>query len=166
MSGPTVLIAPINLTTVSNSDWLETRIMVQVMQKRDSSSKCRRGDTVSFRFLGLWILSGSLVGGTGCQMATDCGFVRGWADVNSMGSPAAFVDQVRMDDFRTAAPPNVLHNVETIGLPRDVSGSTPDAFEVFPVGKLDQGVQQSSGAFQQSMHAGQRRTKTAGAWLF
>ncbi len=140
--------------------------MIQVMQKRVLSSKYRRADTVGFRILGLGILFGSLVGGTGCQMATDCGLVRGWADVNSMGSPAAFVDQMRMDDFRTAAPPNVLHNTKTIELPRDVSGSTPDAFEVFPVGELDQEVQQTSGEFRQPMHAEQRAVKTAGAWLF
>ena len=148
--------------------------MVQVMQKRDSNLKYLRADAVRCQFVGLGILCVSLVGGTGCQMATECGLVRGWADVNSTGSPAAIVDQMRMDSFRTAAPPNVLYDVGRIEVPRDFSGSEPDSFEVFPVDEFDQEVQQTSGELQQpthgersvSHHVDQRSVSPAGAWLF
>lgn len=148
--------------------------MIQGMQKRDANSKCRCVDTIVGRLLLLGILCGGLVGGTGCQLATECGLVRGWADVNSTGSPAAIVDQMRMDAFRTAAPPNVLYEVSRIEVPRDFSGSEPDSFEVFPVDEFAQEVQQTSGEFRQpphggrsvSHHADQRSVTPAGAWLF
>jgi len=117
---------------------------------------------------------GSLLAGTGCQLANDCGLVRGWADVNSTGSPAAFVEQMRTNDFRTTAPRNVLHDAQIIEFPRDSFGSPPDTFEVFPVDELDPQVQQTSAEFQQpahveksaSHHAEQRSVKPEGAWIF
>ncbi len=50
----------------------------------------------------------------GCQSAQKSGLVRAWADVNSLGTPAAFIDQFRTDGFRTEAPATGLANVETI----------------------------------------------------
>lgn len=149
-------------------------MMVQVMLKRDANSKCLQADTIVGRLAMLGILCGGLVGGTGCQLATECGLVRGWADVNSTGSPAAIVDQMRMDAFRTAVPPNVLYEVSRIEVPRDFSGAAPDSFEVFPVDEFAREVQQTSGELQQpshgersvSDHADQRSVTPAGAWLF
>ena len=120
------------------------------------------------------VVTVSLLAGAGCQMANDCGFVRGWVDVNSTGSPAAFVEKIRTNDFRTAAPRNVLHDAKIIEFQRDCFGLQPEIFEVFPIEEVEPQVQQTSADFQQSAHVGksasrhteQRSVKPAGAWLF
>ncbi len=164
--------------------------MVQVMQNRISNPKCRPSVTKSIRLVILGILLGTLISGTGCQLTSDRGLVRGWADVNSLGTPAAFVDQMRTDDFRTAAPASVLHNVGTSEVPRDVSGTTPDTFQVFPMGEFDCEVTPTSyeipmrdpdPCLQQTSHSVRQADrgwedsqrlpirpvyKAAGAWLF
>jgi hypothetical protein len=148
--------------------------MVQVVQKRNSNFDCTRPGTKVVWLVARAMIVGGLMTGTGCQMANGRGVVRWWADVNSLGGRAAFVDQMRTDGFRTPAPPTVLYNVQTTTVPRDVSSTKPDSFEVFPSDESDQQVQQTSGEVRQPMYraepAGnyydQRPVKPAGAWLF
>jgi hypothetical protein len=81
---------------------------------------------------------------------------------------------MRTDDFRTAPPPSVLHNVGTNVVSRDVSGTTPDTFQVFPMGEFDCEVTQTSHEILQrapitgpaSNDANRHSDKPVGAWLF
>lgn len=148
--------------------------MFEFVQKRNLNSCRGRTRTTLVCFMARGMLIGILLTGTGCQMANDSGLVRGWADVNSTGSPAAFVEKIRTNDFRTTAPRDVLHDVQIIEFPRDCFGLQPDTFEVFPVEEVDPQVQQTSAGFQQPTHVGksanhhaeQRSVKPVGAWLF
>lgn len=51
---------------------------------------------------------------SGCQSTQEHGLLRVWADVNSLGGPAAFVDQFRTGSFRRSVPPTGLPVVETL----------------------------------------------------
>lgn len=51
---------------------------------------------------------------SGCQATRQHGLSRAWADVNSLGKPAAFYDQFRTDSFRTPPPATGLPVVETL----------------------------------------------------
>ena len=148
--------------------------MFEFVQKRNLNSCPGRTRTTLVCLMARGMVIGNLLAVTGCQMANDCGLVRGWADVNSTGSPVAFVEQMRTNNFRTTAPRNVLHDVQIMEFPRDSFGSPPDTFEVFPVGELDRQLQQTSAGFHQPTHveksaghhAEQRFVKPAGAWIF
>jgi hypothetical protein len=110
----------------------------------------------------------------GCQATTDCGLWRIWADVNSVGEPAAFVDQMRSDGFRTPAPPNVLHEVTAINVPPSVSEFRSQEFDVIPIVDPAFDVQQTSHSTLQSADsviaqpgaAIQPVVKPQGVWLF
>jgi hypothetical protein len=81
--------------------------------------------------LPLLVFSGVLL--TGCQLRNENGFTRGWADVNSLGGPAAFFVQRRTDGFRPAPPETGLPHVNAIDIPVNSYGSTASEFEAFPV---------------------------------
>lgn len=120
------------------------------------------------------LAAGLLLVTTGCQTTTDCGLWRIWADVNSLGGPAAFVDQMRSDGFRTDAPPNVLHDVTAIDVPRGDSSSVNRDFDVIPLVDPALDVLQTSYARPQSVGSSsvqpqvvtQPVVKPSGAWLF
>ena len=129
---------------------------------------------------------------TGCQATQDCGLLRVWADVNSLGGPAAFVDQNRTDGFRTAAPETGLAEVRTMDVevsPYDVGATQYEQFPVFdPVDdplndaamngaamidaamKVENISLNSARAVrvsaEQSVHQNQLPVVPAGAWLF
>lgn len=53
---------------------------------------------------------------SGCQSTQEHGLLRVWADVNSLGAPAAFVDDFRTDAFRPRPPETGLPVVETLDI--------------------------------------------------
>ena len=124
---------------------------------------------------------------TGCQATHDCGLLRVWADVNSLGGPAAFVDQNRTDGFRTAAPETGLAEVRTMDVevsPYDVGATQYEQFPAFDpvddpmkdaaindaVTKVENISHDSARAVrvsaEQSVHQNQLPVVPAGAWLF
>ena len=113
---------------------------------------------------------------SGCQATKDRGLVRAWADVNSVGSPAAFVDQFRTDGFRTAPPATGLANVETIEIYADSYNSGKGEYEQFPVFEPAAGssVEHTSHESARLKHIVNTRPVSrhpvpvvpAGAWLF
>jgi hypothetical protein len=120
------------------------------------------------------LAAGLLLVMTGCQATTDRGMWRVWADANSLGGPAAFVDQMRSDGFRTDAPPNVLHDVTAINVPRGEGNSVDRDFDVIPLVDPALDVQQTSYARPQSVGSGNVQPQVVpqpvvqpnGAWLF
>ena len=101
-----------------------------------SSSCCSIRDWCPFRTvpvqLALFALS-FVACASGCQVSNDRGLVRAWADANSIGGPAAFVDQMRTDSFRTAPPANVLPRIKMTELPRDSWSAASQEVSVIPM---------------------------------
>lgn len=129
---------------------------------------------------------------SGCQATQDCGLLRVWADVNSLGGPAAFVDQFRSDGFRPAAPETGLPHVTTMDVElgsHDVGSTQYEQFPVFdPVddviddGAIDDGViddgampvqnmsyisaRPERARAEQAARQNQQPVVPAGSWLF
>ncbi|NQV24853.1 MAG: hypothetical protein HQ518_10840 [Rhodopirellula sp.] len=66
-------------------------------------------------------------------MPYDRGLLRSWADVNSLGGPAAFVDQLRTDSSRRAAPATGLAEVAVTELPRSAYSNASQEFDLIPM---------------------------------
>lgn len=98
-----------------------------------------------------WLCLTAFVFLTGCQATTDRGLVRAWADVNSLGGAAGFIDQLRTDNFRTAPPASVLPNVEVITMHREVLPSAPQEIPVVPM--MDPGGDSSGSSGTESWSA-------------
>jgi hypothetical protein len=124
---------------------------------------------------------------TGCQATQDCGLLRVWADVNSLGGPAAYFDQLRTDGSRTAAPETGLPEVVTMDVERgsyDIGATEYEQFPVFdPVDNIIRDDATNDGAMnvqkmsyisartnrssrEQSVHQDQLPVVPAEAWLF
>lgn len=148
--------------------------MARQGQSIDLLSHSQQSKSGRLRTLLSTVSAGLLLTMTGCQATTNCGLWRGWADVNSLGEPAAFVDQMRSDRFRTAASSTVQHDVSAIEFPRGNAHSGYQDCDVIPLVDPVLGVQQTSHAIPQSVGsviaqpgvATQTFVKPAGAWLF
>lgn len=70
---------------------------------------------------------------TGCQSTKGQYDVRVWADVNSLGAPAAFIDQTRISGFRSESPGDSPDAVETIRIETGANHETAQTFPVFPL---------------------------------
>lgn len=76
-----------------------------------------------------------LITATGCQSTKGQYDVRMWADVNSLGSPAAFIDQSRHTGFRPEPPANTPDIPETVCFETgssDIEGQMYQTIPVFP----------------------------------
>ena len=140
----------------------------------DSDSRLNQATGGRLRYFLAVLSAGLLLVMTGCQATTDCGLLRAWADVNSLGEPAAFIDQMRTDGFRTSAPPTVLHNVTAIEVPLSVRGPGTQVFDVIPMADPAFDGQQTSHAAPQTVGSGSGPPGAAtqpvvipnGVWLF
>ncbi|MDA1166563.1 MAG: hypothetical protein O3B13_25995 [Planctomycetota bacterium] len=111
--------------------------------------------------LPLLVFSGILL--TGCQLRHENGFTRGWADVNSLGAPAAFLMQRRTDGFRPAPPETGLPQVNAIDIPLNSYGSTSSQSTVFPVqDPSDESITSDTGSLNNSRLPTGRPTVTTG----
>lgn len=97
----------------------------------------------------------------GCQSTKGQYDVRMWADVNTLGSPAAFIDQSRRSGFRPEPPVNTSAIPESVRIETGSSGIAGEAYQTFPVFSAmsptsDSGcLQQGTGSV--STHDGEER---------